>query len=161
MFRLLAAICLTGVAGLLLVGGCTPESENSWSENLDFGDIDPRLADMSGTYSMSTNIDDRFTSLTIYQTSGSLQGYDNMRRSWRGSIAGSQPPGAGGFAAWPQLQLQTNDGPEGQVILTGTGNIFVDMFGNCYQGIEGSIYSGEMSGTFSGWGPVIPCVLTQ
>ena len=156
MFKLLVAICLTGAAGLLLIGGCTPESENTWSEDVSFADVDIRFDDMTSTYTVSTNIDDRFTSLTLFQTGGTLQGSDNMRRSWRGTIEGTLPSGAAG-GSMPRLQIQTSDGPEGQVIIVGNGQIFIDMFGHCYRGINGQLYSGDKSGSIQLWGPPILC----
>ncbi len=157
MFKLLAMICLTGAAGLLLVGGCTPESEDSWSEDVSFADVDDRLDDMTGTYAVqSITIDDRFTHLTIFQTGGTLQGYDNMKRSWRGTIEGTAPSGAGGWAV-PRLQMQTNDGPEGQTILVGTGEVFMDMFGNCYRGIHAMLYVGDKAEEVQLWGSLVDC----
>ncbi len=158
MYRLLAAICLTGVAGLFLVGGCTPESENTWSENLSFANVDPRMADMTGTYDITNQIDDRFITLTVFQTGGTLQGYDNMRRTWRGTIDGSSPSGNSSYVH-PRLQLETSDGPEGQVVIVANGQIFVDLTGTCYIGIDGHFYSGEKSGWIQGTGPAVVCDL--
>jgi hypothetical protein len=159
MSKLVTLICLLGVAGLLMVGGCTPESENTWSESLDFSALDPRLNTVSGTYWISC-FDDRFTTLTLFQTGNTVQGHDNMRRTWRGTAYGVLPPDAtSSYGGGLGFEIQTNDGPEGQVVLAGHGKIVMDITMTCYRCLEGVMYQGDLSGSFDSLGPVVPCEL--
>jgi hypothetical protein len=161
MSKLLIWICLLGATGLIMVGGCTPESDDTWSESLDFGGMDPRVNTVNGTYIMYNDVDERFTTLTLWMTGSTVQGSDNMRRNWRGTAFGDVPPGATEtYSEFLGFQIQTNDGPEGQVVLAGTVYIYVDIFGNCYRCIHGVMYSGDASGSFDSLGPSIPCDLS-
>ena len=55
MLKLAALVCLLGVAGLIMVGGCTPEANKTWSESTDFsGNLNQ---DWSGWYEVWTNLD--------------------------------------------------------------------------------------------------------
>jgi hypothetical protein len=168
MSKLFALICLTGVAGLLLVGGCTPEAENTWSESLDFGGMDPRVNTVNGTYGIFNDIDSRFTAITLTQVGGTVQGHDNMRRSWRGTAYGTVPPGASAtYGEFLNFQIQTNDGPEGQVVLAGTVYIYmmiVDGVPVCWRALRGMMYQGDgPAGVFDTMytGPSVPCELEQ
>lgn len=163
MSKLVILICLLGVVGLLMVGGCTPESENTWSESLDFSHLDPRTNTVNGTYYISTDVDDRFTVLTLFQTGSTVQGHDNVRRSWRGTAYGVMSPEAtSSYGGALGFEIQTNDGPEGQVVMAGTAYIYQNPITLvCYRCLEGVIYKGELSGTFDSTGPSVPCELEE
>jgi len=157
MSKLLATICLLGIAALFMSGGCTPEANKTWSGNVNFDEMDERIADMSGTYYVENDVDTSFTTLSLYQTGGSLQGYDNLRRSWNGSMSGGDPvivvPTTTQLSAG-QINLQTSDGP--QAVLSGNAGIYTDMLGNEYKAFNGVIYFGGASGSFLAIGPGIP-----
>lgn len=143
MLKLVTLVCVVGVAGLLIVGGCTPEANKTWSESVDFSEQDEFLQDMSGTYDVLNNLDERFTTISLYQTGASLQGFDNMRRSWNGTISG------GG-----QVNLQTNDGPGGQAIMVGNTLFFVyPGETQKHKGIDAVFYFGDRSGWIQCIGP--------
>ena len=162
MSKLLIWICLLGAAGLVMVGGCTPSVEDSWSENLDFGGMDPRVNTVNGTYLIFNDLDERFTVLTLFMTGGTVQGHDNMRRSWRGTAYGDIPPGASStYSEFLGFQIQTNDGPEGQVVLAGTVYIYVIPGPICFRCLHGVMYQGDLSGVFDSLGPEVPCVLEE
>jgi len=162
MSKLITAVCLFSLVGFVLTG-CTPESEESWSGNLDFSDLDPRIGSVSGTYEISNNIDDRFTTLTILQTGGTLQGYDNMRRSWSGTITG-QSDSLTDQTHSGQINLQTSDGPTGQAVIVGKMVVFVVTVGDeevCYAGFDAVFYSGDKSGWIQGMGAIVDCEIEE
>ncbi len=162
MLKALTVVCLLGLAGLV-VSGCSPESQDAWSSDLDFSDLDPRLGDeMDGSYDVWNTLDDRFTSLTLYQTGGTFQGYDNMRRSWSGTISGQHSSSDGTYSG--QVNLQTNDGGQ-QAIIVGNTVIILDyrigpegeLIEICRKGIAGIFYYGDSSGQIQLLGWIVPC----
>ncbi len=159
MLKVLTVVCLLGLAGLAVSGGCTPAAKDAWSSDLDFSDMDPRLGEeMDGYYDVFNNLDGRFYGLTLYQTGGTFQGYDNMGRSWSGTISGQHSGSDGTYSG--QVNLQTNDGGQQAIIMANTVVIvIVDAEGNeiCYKGIVGVFYYGDSSGQISLVGWVVPC----
>jgi hypothetical protein len=141
MLRLAALVCVLGVAGLLIVGGCTPESNKTWSESTDFSGM--FVTDWSGAYSVATNLDDKFTSMTIYQTGASLQGFDNFRRSWFGSMSGN-----GG------VNLETSDGPRGTEVIVGNASLLETLAGT-FMYISGGHWASPRTGTIAMTGPAV------
>jgi len=112
MLRLVISICLLGVAGLVIVGGCTPEADRTWSESTDFSTfVDPNI---SSVYAVTSTLDDRFTTMTLYQSGSTLQGFDNMRRTWHGSMNANA-----------QVHLETSDGPDGREVIVGMHEIYM------------------------------------
>jgi hypothetical protein len=137
-------------------GGCTPEANKTFSD-VNFDEMDLRLADMSGTYFVENDVDTSFTTISLYQTGGSLQGYDNLRRTWNGSMSGGDPvvviPTTAQLNAG-QINLQTSDGP--QAILAGNAGFYTDLVGNKYKAFTGVYYVGGASGSFIAIGPGVP-----
>ena len=145
MLKLVAVVCLLSVAGLVMVGGCTPEENKTWSESQDFGDY--LVQDWSGPYSVTSNLDGRFTSITIYQSGTSLQGFDNMRRSWFGHLTASDVP---------QVNLETSDGPSGTEVVVGTAGLIPTLIAGVYQmAITGEHWATPKTGVIDMLGPLI------
>ncbi len=143
MLRLAALVCVLGVAGLLIVGGCTPESDRTWSESTDFSDY--QVSDWSGPYTVTASLDDEFTNMNIYQTGSSLQGFDNFRRSWFGSLSASTTPG---------LNLETSDGPRGTEVIVGNFVLFETLAGT-FKGAQGTHWASPRTGVIEMMGPAV------
>jgi len=145
MLRLVISICLLGVAGLVIVGGCTPEADRTWSETADVTFLlgGAEYDNITGTYTVTASLDKRFTSMTLYHTGSTLQGFDNMRRTWMGSISGwvgsdSQTAATGGGI----INLETSDGPSGTEVIVGN----VALVGGSF-GIVGQHWASPRTGT--------------
>ena len=135
MLKLAALVGLLAVAGLIMVGGCTPEANRTWSESTDFSGL--QVEDWSGPYVVSASLDEEFTSLNIYQTGSSLQGFDNFRRSWFGSISASTSPA---------VNLETSDGPRGTEVFVGNAYIVTTLTGS-FKGMGGTHWASPRTGT--------------
>jgi hypothetical protein len=151
MLKLVPVICLLGAASLVLVCGCTPEANKTWSESQNFGDY--LLGDWSGTYSVSSSLDASFASITIYQTGGSLQGFDNLKRTWAGTIVAATNPG---------INLETKD-PDGSAeVLAGHFELVLLVAPDIYWMTgTGQHWTSSNSGTFFFDGPVIVIPVAQ
>jgi hypothetical protein len=145
MLKLAALVCLLGVAGLIIVGGCTPEANRTWSESTDFSGF--QVEDWSGPYAVSASLDEEFTSLNIYHTGSSLQGFDNFRRSWFGSISAA--------TSSPAVNLETSDGPRGTEVFVGNAYIVVTLTGS-FKAMGGTHWASPRTGTIEMLGLGIP-----
>jgi len=119
MVRLISILCTLTVAALVMIGGCLPMDENTWSESPDFGGLDEFLQDMSATYDVTNNLDGGFTVLTLNQAGATFSGRDNKGRAWHGKMSGGS--GGGGTG---QISLETND--DGGAFIVGNVVFFVD-----------------------------------
>jgi hypothetical protein len=145
MLKLLPVVCLLGVAGLMMVGGCTPEENKTWSESQDFsGDLN---SDWSGYYSVYSTIDAGFTGINIYQSGSSLQGFDNLRRSWFGHIT----PGAA-----PTCNMEAKDSSGGAEVLAGSFELIPTLDPLVFElGCIGQHWTSSATGQFEMLGPFV------
>jgi hypothetical protein len=145
MLKLLPVVCLLGVAGLMLVGGCTPEENKTWSEAADFSnDLN---SDWSGYYAVYSTIDASFTGITIYQSGSSLQGYDNERRSWFGHLT----PGVA-----PAMNMEAKDSSGVAHVLAGNFELIPTLDPLVFElGCIGQHWSSTATGQFEMYGPYI------
>jgi len=145
MLKVAISVCLLGVAWLVIIGGCTPEADKTWSESDDFSGW--QNSDWSGWYSVWSSIDGRFTGITLYQTGSSLQGYDNMRRTWSGTITPGQTP---------PCNLETSDGPSGTEVLAGNFELIPTLDPEWfYLGCIGQHWASPKTGEFELLGPLV------
>jgi hypothetical protein len=145
MLKLLPVICLLGAAGLALVGGCTPEENKTWSEAADFSvNLNE---DWSGWYSVFDTIEAGFTGINLYQTGSSLQGYDNMRRSWFGHITPGQAP---------PMNMEAKDSSGVAHVLAGNFELIPTLDPEWfYLGCIGQHWSSTATGQFEMLGPLV------
>ena len=145
MSKLLPMICLLAVSAFLMSGGCTPEENQTWSEVADFSTSS--YEDWSGWYEAGSSLDSDFVSITIYHTGSSIQGFDNMGRSWFGHIV----PGDG-----PAVNIETSDGPRGVQVLAGNFYLIPTMDPEIFiLGCGGQHRTTSMSGQFALVGPTV------
>jgi hypothetical protein len=163
MSKSLITICLLAASAFLMIGGCTPEANKTWSENADlawdYGAM--TIYDWSGTYGFMYDDAGRLDSMALFQTGTSLQGYDNQGRTWNGYITGSTGPvetvttdsvpetinttGGG------QIHLETGDASS--EVLTGNVGIYTDLLGGQYKAVNGEHITSGGSGYFLMVGP--------
>jgi hypothetical protein len=173
MSRLLATICLLGMAAFFLSGGCTPEANKTWSETADFSELDVRFGgNISGTYEVDQSLQSDFVLITLVETGSSVQGYDNMGRSWFGSLSGSvdptitvhdDVPTSSNPSGGNTMNLETSDDPRGRYVIIASMEIIVVMTlagPECHTGFMGQFYTEQASGYIEGLGRVVPCEIT-
>jgi len=145
MSKLLIMLGLLSVAAFVIVGGCTPEANKTWSEGADSDALDLLIAgvhvrDVSGTYAVSSDVDGRLSTLVLMQAGTSIQAYDNLRRSWFGYISGGAGP----------MITETQGTTINTIPTTGTGLINIETGDGGSEVISGSFGSLQGSIAFNG-----------
>lgn len=163
MSKLLSTICLLAVSAFLLSGGCTPEANKTWSENADlaweYGDM--VIYDWSGPYMfLYDDAGGGMDSMTLFQTGTSMQGFDNLGRTWNGYITGSTGPvvfdadfNEENTTGGGQMNIETGDG--GSEVLTGWVGVYTDELGGTFKACGGQHYTPSAGGAFLMVGPGI------
>lgn len=167
MSKLLVTICLLGIAASLMIGGCTPDDGKTWSESADFSELDVRFGgNISGSYEVDQAVEDNFVIITLIQTGSTIQGYDNMGRSWLGTLSGSADPMTvtGEDDEFPTtinqsggntLNLQTGTGTKTTIVAAMEIFAVETLSGVVhYTGFAGMIYKGERTGYIEALGRI-------
>jgi hypothetical protein len=163
MSKLLTTICLLAASAFLMSGGCTPEANKTWSENADlaweYGSM--IIYDWSGPYQfLYDHVDNGISTMTLFQTGTSMQGYDNYGRTWNGYITGKTGPTVlnadlqqENTTGGGQVNIETGDG--GSEVLTGWVGVYTNPDGGTQKAVGGQHYTSGASGSFMMAGPGI------